>query len=192
MMAMMSMPMPQMAAPAPAPMGMPVADDFDIPTFYRHSRDEESDDAASLGAVYDLAESVASAPKGKADELGGLFGRQLASGLWDDAKLGADGDLRRLRATVAVLRTLVERGVDTTHALYGAPLRKALEAVVTAAAALAAQDAATCERALGAAWLLAMGPRTRAAVEAAIAAGAYPTLAAMAGDAARVRAWVLA
>jgi len=125
------------------------------------------------------------------DELGAVFGRQLASGLWDDAALGADDDLRRLRATARVLRTLVERGVDTMHALYGVPLRKALEAVVAAVAALAAQDAATCERALGAAWLLAMGPRTRAAVEAAVRHGGYATLGSMAGDAARVRAWVL-
>ena len=78
----------------------------------------------------------------------------------------------RLRAIAAVLRTLVERGVDTTHPLYGVPLRKALEAVLKAAAALASQDAAACERALGAATLA--------------------TLAAMAGDAAKVRAWVLA
>ena len=70
-------------------------------------------------------------------------------------------------------------------------MRKALEAVVAAAAALSSQDPAACERALGAAWLLAMGPRTRAAVEAAITGGVYPALAAMLGDAPRVRAWVL-
>lgn len=124
------------------------------------------------------------------DALGALFGRQLASGLWDDATLGAEGELRRLRATAKVLETLVEQGVDTTHPLYGVPLRKALEAVVAAVATLATQDPAACERALGAAWLLAMGPRTRAAIEAAIASGPYPTLGPMVGDAAKVRAWV--
>jgi Ca-activated chloride channel family protein len=124
------------------------------------------------------------------DALGALFGRQLASGLWDDATLGAEGALRRLRATAKVLETLVEQGVDTTHPLYGVPLRKALEAVVAAVATLATQDPAACERALGAAWLLAMGPRTRAAIEAAIASGPYPTLGPMVGDAAKVRAWV--
>lgn len=147
----------------------------------------DSDDFAMLD-VHDEPAPVEAAP---VDDLGAVFGRQLASGLWDDAALGADDDLRRLRATARVLRSLVERGVDTTHALYGVPLRKALEAVVAAAASLAAQDAALCERALGAAWLLAMGPRTRAAVEAAIGRGGYATLGPMAGDAARVRAWVL-
>jgi Ca-activated chloride channel family protein len=139
----------------------------------------------------DEADAGMCAEEAPGDELGAVFGRQLASGLWDDAALGADNDLRRLRATARVLRTLVERGVDTTHALYGVPLRKALEAVVAAVGSLAAQDAATAERALGAAWLLAMGPRTRAAVEAAIGHGGYATLGPMAGDAARVRAWVL-
>lgn len=124
------------------------------------------------------------------DELGALFGRQLASGLWDDATLGAEGELRRLRATAKVLETLVSQGVDTTHPLYGVPLRKALEAVVAAVATLSTQDRAACERALGAAWLLAMGPRTRAAIEAAIASGPYPTLGPMVGDAAKVRAWL--
>ena len=148
---------------------------------------------ARASATYDAMESEeAPMMKESVDELGALFGRQMASGLWDDAALGADGDLRRLRATAAVLRTLVERGVDTTHPLYGVPLRKALEAVLKAVSALAAQDAAACERALGAAWLLAMGPRTRAAIEAAIGGGGFATLAAMAGDAAKVRAWVLA
>jgi len=138
-----------------------------------------------------MAEEAAPMMERGGDELGALFGRQLASGLWDDATLGAESELRRLRATAKVLKTLVERGVDTTHGLYGVPLRKALEAVVAAAAALSSQDPAACERALGAAWLLAMGPRTRAAVEAAITGGVYPALAAMLGDAPRVRAWVL-
>ncbi len=141
--------------------------------------------------AFDAMESEA-APmmKEPIDELGALFGRQLASGLWDDATLGAEGELRRLRATAKVLKTLVEQGVDTTHPLYGVPLRKALEAVVAAVATLATEDRAACERALGAAWLLAMGPRTRAAIEAAIASGAYPTLGPMVGDAAKVRAWL--
>ncbi len=168
-------PMPSMAAPAPSKAASPRG-------------------RARVTATFDVVESEAplSVPRESVDEPGAVFGRQLASGLWDDAALGADNELRRLRATAQVLRLLVERGVNTTHALYGVPLRKALEAVVTAAVALVGQDAATCERALGAAWLLAMGPRTRAAIEAAMAGGGFATLAALAGDAAKVRAWVLA
>jgi Ca-activated chloride channel family protein len=160
--------------PAPAPMGPPPAR------------------ARATGRTMDFmpAEAEAAPMQESVDELGALFGRQLASGLWDDATLGAEGELRRLRATAKVLKTLVEQGVDTTHPLYGVPLRKALEAVVAAVATLSTQDRAACERALAAAWLLAMGPRTRAAIEAAIASGGYPTLGPMVGDAAKVRAWV--
>lgn len=165
--------------PAPAPMASPKA----MKCMDAMPMEDEADAF--------MAEEAAPVRERGGDELGALFGRQLASGLWDDAALGAESELRRLRATARVLKTLVERGVDTTHGLYGVPLRKALEAVVAAAAALSAQDPAACERALGAAWLLAMGPRTRAAVEAAITGGGYATLAAMLGDAPRVRAWVL-
>jgi len=170
---------PMAPPPAPAPMAAPKA--------------AMSMDAMPMEDEMDafMAEEAAPMKERGGDELGALFGRQLASGLWDDATLGAESELRRLRATARVLKTLVERGVDTTHGLYGVPLRKALEAVVAAAAALSAQDPAACERALGAAWLLAMGPRTRAAVEAAITGGRYPALAAMLGDAPRLRAWVL-
>ncbi|MBK8696746.1 MAG: VWA domain-containing protein [Deltaproteobacteria bacterium] len=165
--------------PAPAPMAPPKA--------------AKMMDAMPMEDEADafMEDEAAPMAEGGGDALGALFGRQLASGLWDDAALGAESELRRLRATAKVLKTLVERGVDTTHGLYGVPLRKALEAVVAAVAALSAQDPAACERALGAAWLLAMGPRTRAAVEAAITGGGHPALAAMLGDAPRVRAWVL-
>ncbi|MDB4932343.1 MAG: von Willebrand factor type domain protein, partial [Myxococcaceae bacterium] len=133
-------------APPPAPQGA------------RSERAKMKKEAAR-DAVYDAgdelgmpAEQAAPAPaKGAADDLGAVFGRQLASGLWDDAALGADSELRRLRATAAVLRALVAQGVDTTHELYGVPLRKAIEAVVAAVAALGAHDPAG-ERALAAAW----------------------------------------
>lgn len=169
--------------PAPAPAAAPMAPPKAAKMMERAEMDFERMDF--------MAEEAAPMAEGGGDALGALFGRQLASGLWDDATLGAESELRRLRATARVLKALVEQGVDTTHGLYGVPLRKALEAVVAAAATLSAQDQAACERALGAAWLLAMGPRTRAAVEAAITGGGYPALAAMLGDAPRVRAWVL-
>lgn len=185
-------PMPQMQAPPPAPAamgGMPLPmPSARLAEMAPPASPAKPKAAAPRSGREEAAEGRAQEP---ADDLGALFGRQLASGLWDDAALGAEGELRQLRATARVLRTLVERGVDTTHPLYGAPLRKALEAVAAAAAALVAQDAAAVERALGAAWLLAVGPRTRATVEAAIGGGGFAALAAMAGDAARVRAWVL-
>jgi Ca-activated chloride channel family protein len=198
-MARASMAAPSAGAPPPPPLGAR----YESAKMKKEAaRDEEAVEYYAMadyagnadGGADDLfmAEAEPSPAKAAADDLGAVFGRQLASGLWDDAALGADTELRRLRATAAVLRALVAQGVDTTHALYGVPLRKAIEAVVAAVASVGAQDPVAGERALAAAWLLAMGPRTRAAVEATIARGAYATLGPMAGDAARVRAWVLA
>ncbi len=124
-------------------------------------------------------------------DLGGLFGRQLASGLWDDASLGKDGDARRLRATVAVLRALLAQGVDTAHALYGAQVRKALEAVVATVGAVVASEKELGERALGLAWLLATGARTRSAVEGAVAKAGFTELAARVKSPDELRAWVM-
>ena len=137
-----------------------------------------------------MAESAAP-KKERVRDVGGLFGQQLASGLWDDASLGKDGEARRLRATVAVLRAMLEAGVDTAHALYGAQVRKALEAVVTAVGALGAGEKELGERALGLAWLLATGARTRSAVEGAVAKAGYTDLAARTKEPAQLRAWVM-
>lgn len=105
------------------------------------------------------------------DALVAIFARQLASGLWDDASLGADDDVRRVRATLAVFKTLLDRGVDTSHAVYGSQVRKAAEAIVGLAGGCADKDARAAMGALVMAWLLATGPRTRRMVEEALAKG---------------------
>ena len=46
------------------------------------------------------------------DELGALFGRQLASRLWDDATLGAEAELRRLKAAPLLDGIRGAAGVD--------------------------------------------------------------------------------
>ena len=87
---------------------------------------------------------------------------------------------------------LVTEGIDAAHNLYGAPLRKALDAVAALARQWAARDPARCEIALGAAWLLATGPRTRTSLQAVIEAGAFPVVAAKRQNTDDLRAWVLA
>jgi len=126
--------------------------------------------------------------KGRADDLGALFARQLASGLWDDASLGPASELRTHQATFAVLRRLLVEGVDTSHPLYGAPLKKALEtlAVVTVA------DAGLAERLLGLALLLASGARTRSLLLVAIRRAGLYRLTGELADPAALRAWALA
>lgn len=151
-------------------------------------------------AARDMAkkEMRAESPKGgaaapsEAADLGTLFARQLASGLWDDASVPGDAAQRTLVATARVLVRLVAEGVDTTHALYGAPLRKALEAVAALAKTLLERDPARCELALGAALLLATGQRTRSALLAVVDPARCPTLDAKRADPAALRAWILA
>jgi Ca-activated chloride channel family protein len=133
-----------------------------------------------------------SRPARAIETLGELFARQLASGLWDDASGGADAELRQLGATVRVLVRLVTEGVDAAHPLYGAPLRKAIDAVITLARDCAGRDPARSELALGAAWLLATGPRTRSALRVVIDAGPFAVVAAKRQNTDELRAWVLA
>ncbi len=174
------------AAPAPADMA-PEAferDDVDL-------ADEPSPASAAMDFMEMELAKRAPPPspwRGKSrDDLGSVFARQLASGLWDDASLGPASDARVQGATLAVLRRLLVEGVDTSHPLFGAPLRKALEAL-----AGAAPDAAVAEPLLALAWLLATGARTRAAITAAITRAGLADLSARLADPAALRAWALA
>jgi hypothetical protein len=83
-------------------------------------------------------------------------------------------------------------GIDAAHTLYGAPLRKAIDAVITLARECAGRDPARSELALGAAWLLATGPRTRSALRVVIDAGPFAVVAAKRQNTDELRAWVLA
>ena len=126
-------------------------------------------------------DSILSSP---GDDLATIFGEQLASGLWDGA--GTDStDLRQLRATTKVLARLVRDGIDTSHAVYGAQIRKAVEALAQLVVRLDASHAAAIEEALCAAWLVARGQRTRATLLAA--AGGYPAIVGRLGDEAALR-----
>jgi Ca-activated chloride channel homolog len=196
-------------APAPAPMGpMPAAfddagfaddADFEAPAFERRELRSALMDFMPLEAsesAYDMAKEEAPAdakasPSPASLDLGALFAKQLASGLWDDASLPGTAAQRTLLATARVLVALVAADVDTTHALYGAPLRKALEAVAALAKTLSATEATRCEIALGAALVLATGARTRSTLTAAIEPSQHPTLDARRSDSVALRAWIL-
>lgn len=191
-------PPPPAAAPAPMAQGARPAPMREMVASKGGSFDrmESDDDELSMMDMGDEPFAAEESAKVKKEahggiDLGALFGRQLASGLWDDASPGKDGEARRLRATVAVLRALLEAGVDTAHALYGAQVRKALEAVVAAATALGASEKELGERALGLAWLLATGARTRSAIEGAVAKAGFTELAARTKEPAKLRAWVM-
>ena len=89
----------------------------------------------------------------------GLLGRQLASGLWAGTGAGAE-PVRQARATALALLELLRQGITSGHALHGAQVKKAVEALLALVPQLGgAPDVA--ELALGVAWLVAAGPRTR-------------------------------
>jgi Ca-activated chloride channel family protein len=89
---------------------------------------------------------------------------QRASGLWDATD-------STLAATIAAFRVLVREGLTTSHAIYGANAKKAIDAIV-AAASSPKIPASERETALLLAFLVASGRKSRAAVLDAIRAHA--------------------
>jgi Ca-activated chloride channel family protein len=89
----------------------------------------------------------------------GLLEKQLASGLWAGTGTGSEPE-RQARATALALLELLRQGITSNHALHGAQVKKAVEALLALMPQLSgAPDVA--ELALGVAWLVAAGPRTR-------------------------------
>ena len=115
---------------------------------------------------------------------------QLASGLWP-APAGDSGDVASVRATCDALLELRAAAITTAHPIYGEPVKKAIAALIALAPSLARTDARLAQLALGVAWLLASGRRTRSQVERAIAAdAAFASLRAHLSDEAAMTAHV--
>lgn len=94
-----------------------------------------------------------------------VLARQQASGLWQE---GGEDELRSALATARALLELLRLGVTTSHPLHGPQVRKALSALLGLLPRLARQSMEAAELAVGAAWLVATGPRSRAEVEHAL------------------------
>ena len=148
------------------------------------ARKEKAEAPASY-AIQDVAlPSVAEATDGLASEdLGGLLGRQLANGLWDDHGQGPEA-VRQARATARMLLVLLRQGITSSHPLHGAQVKKAVDALLALAPQLT-QAPDVAELALGVAWLVASGPRTRGRIEQA--AKPLPGLGGRLGDTAALR-----
>ncbi|WP_375756244.1 VIT domain-containing protein [Corallococcus exercitus] len=126
--------------------------------------------------------SVAEAPIA-AEDVGSLLGQQLANGLWAGAGEGPE-PVRQARATARVLLVLLREGITSSHPLHGAQVKKAVDALLALAAQLT-QAPDVAELALGVAWLVAAGPRTRGRIEQA--AKPLPGLGGRMGDSAALR-----
>src|SRR6218665_3535604 len=132
------------------------------------AREEER---AVAEAAEELVQMLHEASEGARDELApeasgvDLLGQQLASGLWAGQGAGTE-PVRQARATALALLELLRQGITSTHPLHGAQVKKAVEALLALMPSLdKASDVA--ELALGVAWLVSAGPRTRGRISQA-------------------------
>ena len=94
-----------------------------------------SDEALGFEELGELEASIAPEPaRAVIEEIGAMFARQLASGLWES---GDASDAGRLAATTACLERCVREGIDTSNPVYGAQVTKAVDALSTVAESLA-------------------------------------------------------
>lgn len=100
------------------------------------------------------------ASSGDGEDIGAMFARQLASGLWQS---GDSSDRGRLAATAASLARCAREGIDSSHPVYGAQVAKAVDALCALAEPLAAKGEADGEivQALLAAAAVSTGKRAR-------------------------------
>ena len=121
---------------------------------------------AAYAAPLDL-ESFGGPPRAPAqaapppsDPVVAILARQTASGLWEAAGKSS------VEATVAALLSLLRLDVSAAHPVFGAQIKKAVDALLALLAGGAATPTAR-DAAFGLAWLLASGRRTRQVVESA-------------------------
>ncbi|QSQ20537.1 VWA domain-containing protein [Pyxidicoccus parkwayensis] len=129
--------------------------------------DDEAGDvtsAAPAESLYVAEEAPSLAHEGGAGAEA-LLGRQLANGLWAGTGTGPE-PVRQARATALALLELLREGVTSSHPLHGAQVKKAVEALLSLAASITGEPQ-VAELALGVAWLVAAGPRTRGRIEQA-------------------------
>jgi Ca-activated chloride channel family protein len=113
-----------------------------------------------------------------------VMARQLASGLWSE-----QDDVSAVRETARALHALLDQRITTAHPMYGTPVKKAVEALLRRLPALGAAHRELAAFALGVAWRIATGPRTRAEIEDA--ARAVPECAGrLGGDETALARWL--
>lgn len=146
--------------------------------------DSEADDTSPMDYA-SMAEEATAEPTTPSDPILAILSQQSASGLWEST--GRDPIL----VTIDALLVLVRAGITTAHAIHGAQTKKAVDALLEALTAEGAVDPKIVELALGVAWLLSTGRRTRTAIrDAATKIAGASTLATLLGRDDDVRAHV--
>ncbi|ATB35570.1 hypothetical protein CYFUS_000983 [Cystobacter fuscus] len=176
-------PPPPPRAPAPAPAApRPLAKRSRSGAVHGPPGEEETTGSrlARMEEATDSLQEALSAPPSMADmaldDEGGadgasreapveLLGQQLASGLWAGTGPGSE-PVRQARATALALLELLRQGITSGHALHGSQVKKAVEALLALLPSLG-EATEVAELALGVAWLVSAGPRTRGRISQA-------------------------
>jgi Ca-activated chloride channel family protein len=167
---------PPSAQAAPEPLDQGLADPF-------HQAPAEEPVADLEGSFDDVVAERRAQKEDSGQDANALLSRQLASGLWAGTGAGPE-PVRQARATAMALLELLRQGITSNHALHGAQVKKAVEALLTLASQLSGAPE-VAELALGVAWLAAAGPRTRGRI--AQAAQPLPGLSPHMGNEAALR-----
>ncbi|MBN1209127.1 MAG: VWA domain-containing protein [Myxococcaceae bacterium] len=142
------------------------------------------DESVMLGSTFAMEEeSFAEQKSTEGADVTTLLSQQLASGLWAGTGPGPE-PVRQARATALSLLELLRQGITSNHPLHGAQVKKAVDALISLAAGLTGVPE-VAELALGVAWLVAAGPRTRGRI--AQAAQPLAGLSACMGDETKLR-----
>lgn len=138
---------------------------------------------ASLADDFDASMAIPPPPssRGNGDPVLAILSRQGASGLWEEVHRDP------VELTVNAMLSLVRLGISSRHMIHGGQIKKAVDALLARINANRATDVKLREIALGVAWLLASGPRTRSEIELAAKGSA---LAVTFGNEPAVRAYV--
>lgn len=141
-----------------------------------------SDEALGFEDVGEIAASIAPEPaRAVIEEIGAMFARQLASGLWEN---GDASDTGRLATTTACLERCAREGIDTSNPVYGAQVTKAVEALSAVAESLAQKGESDTQvaRALLVMVAVSTGKRARGRAVAIAEAAKSPVVKAIVAD----------
>lgn len=112
-----------------------------------------------IDALYSTDEAAAPMRAEPSDPILALLSRQAASGLWEEPAKDP------IETTATALVALLRLGVTAGHAVHGAQIKKAVEALLERFTEAKPKDARIVQLALGVAWLVATGRRTKKQIE---------------------------
>ena len=151
-------PSPAPGAPLPSARAMMAPPPPPAPGRSSPSKPQQAEAKADMSIVRAMEEAAPPMEAAMDEGAASLLQQQLATGLWGTPTGGTEDTIR---ATAGALLALFDDGITTSHAIYGAQVKKAVEALLPLLPAIASSSPRLFELALLATWLVASGPRTR-------------------------------